>query len=387
MLELGDDLLALARADEAALRARRARRRCGSGSGASSASRSPPIAVRGGARRRAAGRSSSTTSRPRRAARRAGEALSLAPPDELALVGIDGAPERDPLTGRAATRVADADARARRGARRRCCGPLERVARRVRAGRCARAAHLLVGVQEAQALLDALEPTAPALVREASRQLPPALLAEVLRRLVEEGVSIRPLRTILEAILEAGGAARGAPALARGLPAGAAAAHRPPLRRGRPARRAPRSIPRAEERVREALAGEALALEPEVAARLLDALEREVRGHDAPPVVLASGDVRRALRGLVAPRFPRVAVLAYDELPPELAVRPVGPRSRSRPDRARRAAASSAAAGSARERDSSRAAAPATRTAASSDAASHVVELAAYAPAATGGVP
>ena len=57
-------------------------------------------------------------------------------------------------------------------------------------------------------------PQAPALVREVSRQVAPALLAEVLRRLLEEGVSIRPLRTILEALLEAGGGARGAAHLA-----------------------------------------------------------------------------------------------------------------------------------------------------------------------------
>jgi type III secretion protein V len=41
-------------------------------------------------------------------------------------------------------------------------------------------------------------------------------------------------------------------------------------------------------------------------------------------VLLASPDVRRALRGFVAPRFPRVPVLAYEELPPELAIRPIG---------------------------------------------------------------
>jgi len=41
-------------------------------------------------------------------------------------------------------------------------------------------------------------------------------------------------------------------------------------------------------------------------------------------VVLVSPDVRRAVRSLVAPRFPAVPVLAYEELPPELPVRPVG---------------------------------------------------------------
>jgi type III secretion protein V len=127
----------------------------------------------------------------------------------------------------------------------------------------------------------------------------------------------------VEALLEAGGGARGAPALAE--------AARRALRRHighRCAGDGPLAAllldPRAEGAVREALAGESLALDPDVAAALLDALDREVRAHDAPPVVLASADVRRALRCLLAPRFPRVAVLAYEDLPPELPVRPVG---------------------------------------------------------------
>ena len=41
-------------------------------------------------------------------------------------------------------------------------------------------------------------------------------------------------------------------------------------------------------------------------------------------VLLTSPDVRRAVRNLVSARFPRVSVLAYEELPPELPVRPVG---------------------------------------------------------------
>jgi len=249
------------------------------------------------------------------------EAVALAAPDDLVLVGIDGTPERDPLTGRWTTRVSASDAAraARLGPVR---GPLDRVLAES-ASALARSAHLLVGIQEAQALLDGLEQSAPALVREAGRQLPPVLLADVLRRLVEEGVSVRPLRTILEALLEAGGAARGAPALAE--------AARRALRRHighRCAGEGPLDAllldPGAEGALRDALAGDALALAPDLAALLLDGLEREVRGREEPPVVLASGDVRRALRSLLAPRFPRIAVLAYDDLPPELSIRPVG---------------------------------------------------------------
>jgi type III secretion protein V len=319
VLALGDDLLAIARAGEP--------RFVSEGLGGirdrlwiDLGVRVPAIAVRGGA---APGGWALVVDDVPAASGRAppGEALALLPPDELALVGIDGVLDADPLSGRAATRIAAEDA-PRASPLGTIQGPLERVLAEA-AGALARSAHLLVGIQEAQALLDALEPTAPALVRETSRQLPPALLADVLRRLVEEGVSIRPLRTILEALLEAGGASRGAAALAE--------AARRALRRHighRCAGDGPLTAllldPRAESTVRDALAGEVLALDPEIAVQLLDALEREVRRHDAPPVVLASADVRRALRALVAPRFPRVVVLAYDDLPPELPVRPVG---------------------------------------------------------------
>ncbi len=251
----------------------------------------------------------------------ADEAVVLAAPDELALVGIAAAPEPDPITGRTLARVAAADAgrAASLGAVR---WPLDR-ALAATAGALARSAAEFVGVQEVQALLDGLEPASPALVREASRQLPPALLAEVLRRLVEEGVSIRPLRTILEALLEAGGAARGAPALAD--------AARRALRRhlghalaGEGPLGALLLDPAAEEAVRGALTGESLAMDPRIAAALLEALAAELRAHQEPPVLLTSPDVRRALRGLVAPRFPRLPVLAYEELPPELPIRPLG---------------------------------------------------------------
>jgi type III secretion protein V len=155
------------------------------------------------------------------------------------------------------------------------------------------------------------------------RQIPPALLAEVLRRLVEEGVSVRPLRTILEAILEAGGSARGSAALAE--------ACRRALRRhigqrcaGDGALQALLLDPRAEAAVRDALSGEVSALDPRIAAEILDALAAEVAGLARTPVLLTSPDVRRAVRNLVSSRFPRVHVLAYEELPPELPVRPVG---------------------------------------------------------------
>ncbi|HUL60296.1 MAG TPA: flagellar biosynthesis protein FlhA [Anaeromyxobacteraceae bacterium] len=227
----------------------------------------------------------------------AGEVLVLASPDDVALVGIPCTPVIDASTGRRAAAVAATD-RVRAAALGAVRERLDRVLANVGAA-LEREAHRFVGVQEAQVLLDALEAAAPALVREAGRQLPPALLAEVLRRLVEEGVSVRPLRTILESMLEAGGAPRGAHALAE--------ACRRALRRHIGHRCAAGGAvlallldPRAEALVREGTVGEVPAVDPAVASGLLDGLVRELSAVDGAPVLFMSADIRRLLRSLVA---------------------------------------------------------------------------------------
>ncbi|MDP3279248.1 MAG: type III secretion system export apparatus subunit SctV [Deltaproteobacteria bacterium] len=64
-----------------------------------------------------------------------------------------------------------------------------------------RCAPSFLGIQETQALLDGLESSHPALIRNlVPKPIAVPLLAEVLRRLVEERVSVRPLREILEGL-------------------------------------------------------------------------------------------------------------------------------------------------------------------------------------------
>jgi type III secretion protein V len=251
----------------------------------------------------------------------AGEALALASPGELQEVGISCAAELEPLTGARVARIALADA-PRAAALAPVRAPLERVAAGAAAALRAHA-HLLVGIQEVQALLDALEPSHPALVREASRAVPAPVLAEVLRQLLEEGISIRPLRRILEAVLEAGGAR---------APVALTEACRRTLRRhiaytyaGAGPLEALLIDPAAELELRNTLAGGVLALDPQAARTLLDDLSSALAtGNASGPVLLTVPELRRPVRQLVATRFPRVAVLSYEELPPSLVVRPVG---------------------------------------------------------------
>ncbi len=247
-------------------------------------------------------------------------AAVLLPPEELALVGIPCQPEVEPIGGECCAVISSEHA-SRAAALAPVRGPLARVIASAAAA-LRRHAYRLVGVQEVQTLLDGLEPSAPALVREVGRQIPPALLADVLRRLLEEQVSIRPLRTILDAMLECG-ASKGSAVLAESC--------RHALSRHIASQWASEGLleallldPGAEMAVRDALAGEHAALDPDAASSLLGAIESELRAAPRPRVLLTGTDVRRAVRNLVASRFPRLTVVSYEELPPDLAVRPVG---------------------------------------------------------------
>ncbi|HET9598051.1 MAG TPA: FHIPEP family type III secretion protein, partial [Anaeromyxobacteraceae bacterium] len=250
------------------------------------------------------------------------EAIALLPIEELEAVGIAARPEVDPATGCTVGVVAACDA-ARAAALGPLRGPGERLGAALAAALRAHA-HLLLGVQDVQGLLERMESTHPALVGELARQVPAALLAEVLRHLLEEGVAIRPLHAILETLLEAAPSTRSAPALADRC--------RRTLRRQIAHRHAASGVldalliePAAEAALRAGLASPSASPDPAAVRALLDALGAELSGQPGRrPVVLTGSDLRRPVRQLLAARHPAIAVLAYEELPPALAVRPVG---------------------------------------------------------------
>jgi len=185
-------------------------------------------------------------------------------------------------------------------------------------------AHALLGVEETQRLLDDLAATHPALVRETVPKIVSTpLLADVLRRLLREGVPIRPLRDVLEAVAEIAPAEPRAADLCEQIRAARARAL---THRFCPTGRAAAIVvdPEVEDTLREALQGETLALDPEIGRDIVEAARRHLDGAAPGRLILCAADVRRHLRSLLENDFFDVPVLSHRELIPELGIDTVG---------------------------------------------------------------
>ena len=187
----------------------------------------------------------------------------------------------------------------------------------------------LVGIQEVQSMLDQLERAYPALVRNVvPKPVSLSLLTDVLRRLVEESVSIRPLREILEALATHAPVERDPVTLTELV--------RSALKRQITHAHADGGVlavylldPAIEEVVRDSIqrtsAGSYLALAPDLARDVIGAIRRECRpGEAGPTLLLTQADVRRFVRRLVEVEIPSAVVLSYQELAPEVTVQPLG---------------------------------------------------------------
>jgi type III secretory pathway component EscV len=196
-------------------------------------------------------------------------------------------------------------------------------------GALARHAGELIRAGAVQAALDELGPGQAALVRDVvPRVVSMAMLVEVLRRLVREGISVRDLAGVLEALalapLPPAGTPRDAATLAEQV-----RAHLGRAISGAVAPRGQLSAwtldPMIEDAVRGAIVtrdgGAIVALEPALARDIVAAVKKSLgeRG-----VVLASGDVRRHLRTVLEPELPGVAVVAPHELSSGVTVRAKG---------------------------------------------------------------
>ena len=159
------------------------------------------------------------------------------------------------------------------------------------------------------------------LAREVARIVPVPKLAEVLRRLVEEVVPIRNVRLILEALVEWGEREKNPLLLTEYVRASLARqiCHRHAgaqkviagLILGQDAEAALRAA------LRETAVGIYLALEPDVADGIVEAVRRRLdglTGTQAKPVIVTALDVWRHLRGLLQKNAIGALMLSHQDL-------------------------------------------------------------------------
>lgn len=188
-----------------------------------------------------------------------------------------------------------------------------------------------IGVQEVRSILEFIEKSYPDLVKEVTRLVPLQKLTDIFKRLVQEQVSIKDLRTIMEALSEWAQSEKDTVLLTEYI--------RSSLKRyisykyslGQSILSVYVVDPEIEDMIRGAIkqtsAGPYLALDPDSVQLILQAMRRTIAPYTVgaqPPVLLTAMDVRRFARKLIEGEFPDLAVLSYQEIVPEIRIQPLG---------------------------------------------------------------
>lgn len=187
-----------------------------------------------------------------------------------------------------------------------------------------------LGLQETKYLLDQMEPRFGEIVREVQRVLPIHKLTEVLQRLVQEEISIRNLRLVLQALVDWGQKEKDSVLLVEYV--------RSNLRRyisykysgGKNILAAYLLEPSVEEIIRKSIrqtsGGAFLALDPETNKKLLHVIRNtigDLSQMSQKPVLLTAMDVRRYVKKLLDNEYRSLPVLSYQELTEEINIQPL----------------------------------------------------------------
>jgi flagellar biosynthesis protein FlhA len=186
--------------------------------------------------------------------------------------------------------------------------------------------------QETRNLLDQLKQTNAAVVEEV---VPDVLtlgeIQRVLQALLHEGVSVRDLGAIIEAVGDKARITRDPYLLAeyarQALGRSITAPHVGPDQRLRAVALDPAIEQEFSEAIVQTPDGEYLALDPERAQTLLGALREHAEGTLAAgsrPILVCSARVRRHLRRLVEQALPHLPVCSYNEIAPGIRVETIG---------------------------------------------------------------
>lgn len=192
-------------------------------------------------------------------------------------------------------------------------------------------ANEFVGLQEVKSMLEFMEKSFPDLIKEVTRLIPLQKMTDIFKRLIQEQVSVKDLRSILEALAEWAQTEKDTVLLTEYIRGGLKRYISYKYSMGQTVLSVYILDPEIEDMVRGAIkqtsAGSYLALDPDSVQLILQAIRGVVTPPPVggqPPVMLTTIDVRRFVRKLIEMEFPELAVVSYQEIVPEIRIQPLG---------------------------------------------------------------
>lgn len=192
-------------------------------------------------------------------------------------------------------------------------------------------ANEFVGLQEVKSMLEFMEKSFPDLIKEVTRLIPLQKMTDIFKRLIQEQVSVKDLRSILEALAEWAQTEKDTVLLTEYIRGGLKRYISYKYSLGQSVLSVYILDPEIEDMVRGAIkqtsAGSYLALDPDSVQLILQAIRAVVTPPPVggqPPVMLTTIDVRRFVRKLIEMEFPELAVVSYQEIVPEIRIQPLG---------------------------------------------------------------
>jgi type III secretion protein V len=187
-----------------------------------------------------------------------------------------------------------------------------------------------VGVQETKTILSRMEAKFPDLSKEAQRVVPLMQMTDLFKRLVQEFVSIRDIRTIFQAMIEWGSKEKDPVVLTEHIRIALARQISHQYSNSYNVLSGILLDSGIEDTIRSSIrqtsSGNFMQLDPEVSKKILARIRETampVLSNGAPCALITAMDVRRYLRRLVESDLPELPVLSYQELSTDITLQPV----------------------------------------------------------------
>lgn len=194
-----------------------------------------------------------------------------------------------------------------------------------------RNAQEFLGIQEVRSMIEFIERSFPDLVKEVTRLIPLQKLTDIFRRLVQEEVSVKDLRTIMEALSEWAQTEKDTILLTEYVRSSLKRYISYKYSQGQSTLAVYMLDPEIEEMIRGAIkqtsAGSYLTLDADSTNLILRAMRSKIvppPPGGQPPVLLTAIDVRRYIKTLIQTEFPDISVISFQEVLPEIRIQALG---------------------------------------------------------------